>query len=219
MVKDIAIRAEGYELSRPREIVDMATVLKKHVVDQKLYTTITGKNYAHVEGWQFAGGLMGMFPRVVAVENLSDGNEIKWRADVEIVDLKADRVISRGFAICSSKEDKRKKADEYVILSMAQTRAIGKAYRNVIGWVMKLAGYESTPSEEITRPGEAAPAATAAPDAAISPDVELVCHGVSKSGCGEDLTKEEYDYSKKRYGKALCRKHQKESKPLTKKTV
>ena len=32
---------------------------------------------------------------------------------------------------------------------MAQTRAIGKAYRNIIGWVMKMAGYEGTPGEEM----------------------------------------------------------------------
>ena len=40
--------------------------------------------------------------------------------------------------------------DEYAILSMAQTRAIGKAFRNLIGWVIKMAGYESTPAEEMS---------------------------------------------------------------------
>jgi len=40
---------------------------------------------------------------------------------------------------------------------MAQTRAIGKAYRNVIGWVIKLAGYEGTPSEEMVKVGESQP--------------------------------------------------------------
>ena len=34
---------------------------------------------------------------------------------------------------------------------MAQTRAIGKAYRNLIGWVMKMAGYEATPKEEMVK--------------------------------------------------------------------
>src|ERR1700722_6662502 len=115
MTKEIAIREEGYELSRPREINDMATTLKDYVVKEKLYTTIVGKNYAHVEGWQFAGGLIGMFPRVISVENLSTDGEKKWRADVEIVDLKTDKVISRGFAICSSKESKKKTFQKYAI--------------------------------------------------------------------------------------------------------
>ncbi len=218
---ELAIREEGYHLSQPKEIVMMAEVLKKHVVDQKLYTGIQNRNYVHVEGWQFAGGLMGTFPRVVAIENLSTGTEIKWKAEVEIVNIKDNSVLSRGFAICSSKESKKKGFDEYAILSMAQTRAIGKAYRNVIGWVMKLAGYEATPSEEMTKGGEA-PAPAAAPAAPTkttkaTPEAELVCHGIGKSGCGEDLTQQEYDYSKKMYGKPLCREHQKEAKP--KKTV
>src|SRR6185312_4955824 len=105
-------------------MVDMANVLKQYVVAQRLYTNISGKNYAHVEGWQFAGGLMGMFPRVMGVENLSSGNEVKWRADVEIVNLKTGDVVSRGFAVCSNKETKKKNFDEYAVLSMAQTRAI-----------------------------------------------------------------------------------------------
>lgn len=196
----------------------MADVLKRHVVDQKLFTGIQNKNYVHVEGWQFAGGLMGTFPRVIAVENLSSGNEIKWRADVEIVNLKTMEIISRGFAVCSSKESKKKGFDEYAILSMAQTRAIGKAYRNVIGWVMKLAGYEGTPSEEMRKVDET-PKEARSEETRVVPEPQAddyVCHGLTKSGCGNEITKQENDYSIKRYGKPLCREHQKEAKPLKK---
>src|SRR5689334_1708384 len=99
--KQIAIKKEGYALARPLQMVSMAKVLKKHIVEQRLYTEIAKKNYAHVEGWQFAGGLLGMFPRVVTVENLSSGNEVKWKADVEIIELKTGNIISRGYAVCS----------------------------------------------------------------------------------------------------------------------
>lgn len=217
--RQIAIREAGYELSQPRQMVAMATVLKKHIVDEKLFTPIVGKNYAHVEGWQFAGGLMGMFPRVVAVENLSNGSEVKWKADVEIVDLKTKEVVSRGFAVCSNKEAKKKGFDEYAVLSMAQTRAIGKAYRNVIGWVMKLAGYEATNAEEMTKAGgETVTSGSTEPLAAVVHDagVDLVCHGTTKSGCGNELSRQEYDYSKKMYGKPLCREHQKGARPVKK---
>lgn len=151
--KQIAIK-NNYDLAQPVQMVNMAKVLKQHIAQQKLSTNIVGKDYAHVEGWQFAGGLMGMFPRIVSVENLSSGQEFKWKAEVEIVNLKTKEIISRGFAICSNKEGKKKTFDEYAVLSMAQTRAIGKAYRNVIGWVMKLAGYEATPQEEMAKMGE-----------------------------------------------------------------
>ena len=37
----------------------------------------------------------------------------------------------------------------FAICSMAQTRAEGKAYRLLLGWLIKAAGYEATPSEEM----------------------------------------------------------------------
>jgi hypothetical protein len=34
-------------------------------------------------------------------------------------------------------------------MSMAQTRAVGKAYRNILAWIIRAAGYEPTPAEEM----------------------------------------------------------------------
>lgn len=211
MTKQLTISKEGYELSQPLQMVAMSTVLKKHIVDQKLYTAIVGKNYAHVEGWQFAGGLMGMFPRVVSVENLSNGSEVKWKADVEIVRLKDGQILSRGFAICSTKETKKKSFDEYAVLSMAQTRAIGKAYRNVIGWVMKLAGYDGTPAEEMTKMGETAPSEPVV----VADEPTFQCVGITGKGCTHgtaEVSKAEHDYSVRMFKRSLCRDCQKDSK-------
>lgn len=134
-----------YEIDKPLQMVKMANLLRNHIVKYNLSVQIVGKDYVMVEGWQFAGGMMGLFPRVVKVENISAG---KWMAQVEIINKKKE-VMGSGFAICSKEEMKKKSFDEYAILSMAQTRAIGKAYRNLIGWVMKLTGYETTPAEEM----------------------------------------------------------------------
>jgi len=138
-----------YDLQTPAQMSQMAKVLQKHIGDQGLSTNIGGKNYTNVEGWQFAGGLLGYMPRVKNVENLSTGTEKKWRADVELVRIKDNMIMGNGSALCSSLEVKKRSFDEYAIMSMAQTRAIGKAYRNLIGWVMKMAGYEGTPREEM----------------------------------------------------------------------
>lgn len=152
-------KVEQYEITNVPQMATMATILKAHIVKQNLYTAIQGKNYAHVEGWQFAGGLVGLFPRVVKVEEISPegSGEKKWLAEVEIIERKSGNIISRGFGLCSNKEMKRATSDEYAILSMAQTRAIGKAYRNILGWVMKLAGYEATPREEMVKVGTETP--------------------------------------------------------------
>lgn len=207
---------QRYDIGNPSKMTSMAVVLKQHVVKNKLYTTIADRNYAHVEGWQFAGGLLGLFPKVVSVENLSTGQELKWKAEVEIISLKNGEVISRGFAICSNKENKKKSFDEYAVLSMAQTRAIGKAYRNLLGWVMKLAGYEGTPSEEMQKVGqEVGQSGTSQPKTASKPE-PILCHGaITKAGCpiAAVITEQERDYSKRIYGKTLCRNCQKEAKP------
>ena len=206
--KELVVKGQ-YDIDRPAQLAAMAKVLKAHIVQNKLYTEIQAKNYAHVEGWQFAGSMLGIFPRIESVENLSSPKELKWSSETHLIDRKTDKVISKGFAVCSNLENKRKNADEYVILSMAQTRSIGKAYRNVIGWVMKLAGYEATPAEDMMKVGEV-PIQRAAP---FVPQGETprFCNGRAKTGCpdGAVLTKAEFDYSMKLYKKPLCRACQK----------
>lgn len=212
MAKNKIAKLDRYDIEVPSKMAQMAIVLKKHVVGHKLYTNIKGKNYAHVEGWQFAGGLMGLFPIVKEVINLSRGTEIKWQATVEIQD-KDGHIRSRGFAVCSSKEANKRGYDEYAVLSMAQTRAVGKAYRNLIGWVMKLAGYEGTPSEEMRKvdevPKDPQQESGEAPQEHFE---DHACQWQGKGGCDKDLTEAEAKYSKRLYGKELCREHQKVSK-------
>ena len=205
----------NYDLAQPVQMIQMAKVLKQHIVQQQLFTNIVGKNYAHVEGWQFAGGLMGIYPRVASVENMSNNKEVKWRADVEVVRLKDDKVICRGFAICSNKEGKKRSFDEYAILSMAQTRAIGKAYRNIIGWVMKTAGYEATPSEEMASMGEVIARQTAP----VAPKAKVVVEGKVETikssecqNCAEIITEAEAKFSQRLFKKSLCRNCQKDAK-------
>lgn len=205
MTKELKIK-NNYSLDKIDDMTSMAKVLKDHVVRHKLYSNIKGKNYAHVEGWQFAGGLMGLYPRVTEIHNLSSDKEYKWRADVEIVSSNDGKVVANGFALCSNKEAIKKNFDEYAVLSMAQTRAIGKAYRNLIGWVMKLAGYEGTPSEEMHKVDQAMPepVEATATKTVNKPVIEAECWE-----CANPITKAEAEFSKKLYGKPFCRVCQK----------
>src|SRR3990167_7251706 len=145
-------KIKEYQLGSVDQMTSMSKVLQEYIKKQGLSVNIVGKEYAMVEGWQFAGGLLQLYPRVRKVENLSSGAEKKWLAEVEIVG-NDERVYSVGIAVCSNAESKKRSFDEYAVLSMAQTRAIGKAYGNLIGWVMKLAGYEATPQEEMVKVG------------------------------------------------------------------
>lgn len=145
---EIATKKQSVELTNPSDILDFATNLKKMIVENNLYTNIRGKNYINVEGWQIAGAFTGTFPVVESVENLSDGDFYKYRAEVSIRDKEGNKVGS-GVAICTNHEAGKKNFDEYAVASMAQTRAVGKAYRMKIGWLLKVAGYETTPAEEM----------------------------------------------------------------------
>ena len=148
----VAIKKESFQLSNPQSMSKLAVMLKEHIKANNLTVNIQGKDYIYVEGWQFAGGMMGLFPKIVSVTKVDTGDAktFKYTAEAQIINTKDGSVMGTGFALCSNAEGKKKSFDEYAVMSMAQTRAIGKAYRNIIGWVMKMTGYEATPAEEMT---------------------------------------------------------------------
>jgi len=137
------------ELTKPNEALQVASTLQTFVTERKLTANIQGKNYPLVEAWQFAGSQLGLIPVVREVKNLSTDTELKYEAMVEVIRLSDSVVLSRGYAVCSNKENSKRRFDEYAIASMAQTRAVGKAYRNILAWLMKAAGFEATPAEEM----------------------------------------------------------------------
>lgn len=142
-------------INSPQSMANFATTLKEFIVKRNLYSVIKSKNYVNVEGWEFAGASLGIFPVVKWCERVKDevpegmaSDELKYKARVELVMISSGKVVGAGEAICSNKEASKRGFDEYAIASMAQTRAIGKAFRNQFAWLMKMAGYEPTPAEE-----------------------------------------------------------------------
>lgn len=146
---DIVGKTKTVNIGNPSSVMDFSKNLKDIIVQNNLYTNVKGKNYVNVEGWQIAGAFLGLFPVVDKVEDLSTDSLIKYRAEVHLSTFGEENVIGRGMAICTNREQGKQKFEEYAIASMAQTRAIGKAFRMTIGWLMKLAGYEPTPTEEM----------------------------------------------------------------------
>lgn len=143
------VALQKVSVNSPQAMAKFATVLKTFIIDRKLHSNIKGKNYVNVEGWEFAGASMGITAVVTETINLTTEKEVKYQATVELRVMSTSKVVGTGVAVCSNQESAKKQFDEYAILSMAQTRAIGKAYRNTFGWLMKMAGYEPTPAEEM----------------------------------------------------------------------
>ena len=139
----------AYDLGKPQQTLQLASELQRFVKDQRLTVNIKGKEYPLVESWQWAGSQLGLYPYLLSVTNVSTETEVKYLAEVEVRRIGTNEPVSKGIAICSNKEANKKYWDEYAILSMAQTRATGKAFRNLLSWLMKAAGFEATPAEEM----------------------------------------------------------------------
>jgi hypothetical protein len=144
-----------YDLVNKDSMLGLSNELSRLIVEKKLTTNIQGKNYVNVEGWMFCGSALGLNPVITEVTDLTRRGtepgqvEIKYMAKCEVRNINTGQLVATGVAICSNFEHSKKRFDEYAILSMAQTRAIGKAYRNLLAWLMKAAGFEATPAEEM----------------------------------------------------------------------
>lgn len=136
-------------------MLQLSNELSKLIKEKGLSSNIQGKQFVNVEGWQFAGASLGLMPIITETTDLTRRGtepgqvEIKYMAKCEVRNINTGQLVATGIALCSNFERTKKGFDEYAILSMAQTRAIGKAYRNLLAWLMKAAGFEATPAEEM----------------------------------------------------------------------
>jgi len=145
----------SYELINKDSMLKLSTELSQLIKEKGLSSNIQGKQFVNVEGWQFAGASLGLMPIITETTDLTRRGtepgqvEIKYMAKCEVRNITSGQLVATGVALCSNFERSKKGFDEYAILSMAQTRAIGKAYRNLLAWLMKAAGFEATPAEEM----------------------------------------------------------------------
>jgi hypothetical protein len=129
------------------------------------------RRYTTVEGWTFVGGAVGAFPHIEWTRPIDGG----WEARC-VVKTPDGREISAAEAMClrsesiysrrAGREIERWK-DEHSVRSMAQTRAIAKALSAALRFVVRLAGFEGTPAEEMVgvSPARVAPPAPSAEEA------------------------------------------------------
>ena len=155
---EMQITSPSYELINKDSMLKLSTELSKLIKEKKLSSNIQGKEFVNVEGWQFCGASLGLMPIITSTQDLSNETAIKYMATCEVRNITTGQLVATGIALCSNAEKTKRFFDEYAILSMAQTRAIGKAYRNLLAWLMKAAGFEATPAEEMDFARDEAPA-------------------------------------------------------------
>lgn len=148
---------EAIERADPIQVVERARViadeLKKIVLHAKLVSRISGREYVQVEGWTTMLAMLSITPQTEWARRLEREGEVCYESRVILQTLDG-RTVGAGEAMCSSKEKNWSNRDEFAIRSMAQTRATGKAARLSYSWIMKLAGFEPTPAEEMVSEAE-----------------------------------------------------------------
>ncbi|RLG70896.1 MAG: hypothetical protein DRO04_00965 [Candidatus Iainarchaeum archaeon] len=143
--KIVVKEVDASEIDVIKKASDYAKILKDVVEKQKLYVVIQGRKYVRCEGWQVLGALLKCTPRIVRVTEIPNGFE----AEAEIVNVEG-KILSRAVARCTRNERNWANRDDYALMSMAQTRAVAKAFRLGFSWILGLAGYEPTPAEEVS---------------------------------------------------------------------
>lgn len=125
-----------------------AKALGDVVSKKKKPVMMNGEQYLEFEDWQTVGRFYGVTAKVLSTDYIEYGEVKGFQA--KAVAMRADGMeISAADAMCLNDENNWKSKPLFQLRSMAQTRACAKALRNVLAWVVVLAGYRATPAEEI----------------------------------------------------------------------
>lgn len=120
-----------------------ADALMKWVKQKPNKVMIRGEQYLEFGDWQILGRFYGATVGIEWTKGIDKG----WEARA-IVTRNGEQ-LSSAEAMCTRAEKNWKDRDEFMLKSMAQTRASAKALRQAFGWVAELAGMKSTPAEEM----------------------------------------------------------------------
>ena len=131
-----------------KRITEVSNALKDIIVQQKLEVNIGGGKHLKVEGWNTMGMMLGIMPQVS--ETNWNADEGFYEAHVELINISTGRKVGKGIAMCGDVSDGNwSKKSRNQKLSMAITRATGKAYRMGMSFIITMAGYSPTPAEEM----------------------------------------------------------------------
>jgi hypothetical protein len=151
------LEAGSLAMQRAPEIVleeaARAAQALRQIIEQKpRKVVLNGKTYLQFEDWQTLGRFYGVTAVGRATNPVNYGKVQGFECHAEALLVSSNQVISRAEAMCLDDEQNWTGKPLYQLRSMAQTRACAKALRNVLAWVVVLAGYSPTPAEEMDSP-------------------------------------------------------------------
>ena len=140
--------------------VDSAKAKAKTFVDiveaQQLFTMIGPSKHLNHEAWETIAAGYGLTAAVDKTiyhwkkDSEEDSGDELFMVEAHAVVLDRDGTVRGGaIAVCGRDEPNWATKPVHQVASMAGTRASAKALRLMLSWVVEIAGYEPTPSEEI----------------------------------------------------------------------
>lgn len=140
-------------IRQPQEVLadaqKAAKALAEVVRNKKKPVIMNGEQYLEFEDWQTVAKFYGVTAKVISTEYISFGEVHGFEAKAVAIN-RYGMEISGAEAMCLNDEPNWKSKPLFQLRSMAQTRACSKSLRNVLAWVVVLAGYKPTPAEEMT---------------------------------------------------------------------
>jgi hypothetical protein len=128
---------------------EMAQALKSVVDNKSKPVIINGEKYLEFEDWQTLGRFFSYSVRTSDAQPVEVNGVKGAKAKAEVIDNKTGLIIGSAEAYCLYDEKNWENKPFFQLASMSQTRAGAKALRNVLAWVVVLAGYKATPAEEM----------------------------------------------------------------------
>lgn len=148
-IRDADILNMDYSFDDKIEVATkVAASLKNVIQSQDLAVKIGPSEYVTAEGWEVLGTMLGCTPYVEDVVEIPVDHKHKFMYKATVSIRQGDTILSRASAMA---ERNNMQKDRPSVYSMAQTRALGKAYRMALSWIVKMADYEPTPAEEMPR--------------------------------------------------------------------
>lgn len=162
------VSVEAQQLTAmPKVVLEQAMLaakaLQEVISKKKKPVMFNGEQYLEFEDWQTVARFYGYTVQVRETKPVEFGSIKGFEAFADVLMVRTGQIVSSAESMCMSDEPNWAKKPLFQLRSMAQTRACAKAFRNVLAWVVVLAGYRATPAEEMSDGGYAAPAPTFTP--------------------------------------------------------
>lgn len=143
------------DLEKPRHDTEFAQASAKllvNIIKQNNWSRRLGGQSEHIsyEGWQTAGKYYGYSVKTFDAEYVEYGSTWGFKAKAVVVNENTGIEVGGAEAYCMNDEGNWRNKPKFQLASMAQTRAGSKALRQILGFVVALAGYSPTPIEEMT---------------------------------------------------------------------